>query len=115
MEFRSIAEDAPAPDPDGVVAQPFLDGAQCNVRVIRIGPGQTLVPHRHGSSDLMLYAVEGVGTIDNDRTQVAMSAGTLVYIRPDEELRIANEGSTGLTLMAFLAPPFPPRTAESST
>lgn len=109
MEFRSLTEDAPEFDPSGVVAVPFLDGAQSNVRVIRISPGQTLVPHRHGSSDLMLFAVEGVGTMDNDGAKVALPAGSLVYVRSDEELRISNEGSTGLTLLAFLAPPFPPR------
>ena len=109
MEFRSLAEDAPEFDPDGVVAAPFLDGDQCNVRVIRISPGQALVPHRHGSSDLMLFAVEGVGTMDTDGGKVALPAGSLAYVRPDEELKIANEGSTGLTLMAYLAPPFPPR------
>ncbi len=109
MEFRSLSEDGPAFDPDGVVAEPFLDGAQSNVRVIRISPGQTLVPHRHGSSDLMLFAVEGVGTIDSEDAKVTLPAGSLVYIRPEEELRIANEGPVGLTLMAFLAPPFPPR------
>ena len=109
MEFRSLAADAPDYDPDRVVAAPFLDGAQSNVRVIRISPGQTLVPHRHGSSDLMLFAVEGDGMLDNEATQVALPAGSLVYIRPDEELRISNAGSVGLTLMAFLAPPFPPR------
>lgn len=109
MEFRSLTEHAPEFDPDRVVAEPFLDGAQSNVRVIRISPGQTLVPHRHGSSDLMLFAVEGVGTLDNEGTEIELPAGSLVYIRPDEELRISNAGSVGLTLMAFLAPPFPPR------
>lgn len=109
MEFRSLAEDAPEFDPNGVVAEPFLDGSKCNVRVILISPGQTLVPHRHGSSDLMLFAVDGDGTIDTDGAKVALPAGSLVYVRSDEELRIANEGSAGLTLLAFLAPPFPPR------
>lgn len=110
MDFKSIADDAPAYDPDGVVAQPFLDGSQSNVRVIRISPGQKLVPHKHGSSDLMLYAVEGVGTMDTDDGEVSFPAGSLVYVRSDEELRIGNEGPDGLTLLAFLAPPFPPRT-----
>ncbi len=57
----------------------------------------------------MLFAVEGDGTIDTDGAKVELPAGSLVYIRPDEELRISNEGSAGLTLLAFLAPPFPPR------
>lgn len=109
MDFKSLAEDAPAYVPEGVVAQPFLEGSQSNVRVIRISPGQTLVPHRHGTSDLMLFAVEGVGTLDTDDGKVALPAGSLVYVGSEEELRIANDGSAGLTLLGFLAPPFPPR------
>ena len=61
--------DAPSFDPDRVIARPFLDGRQSNVRIIRLSPGQALPPHRHGA--------------------------------------------TGLTLLAFLAPNFPP--GESPT
>jgi hypothetical protein len=42
--------DAPGYDRDRVVAQPFLEGSQCNVRIIRLSPGQVLPPHTHGSS-----------------------------------------------------------------
>jgi quercetin dioxygenase-like cupin family protein len=86
-----------------------MEGSQCNVRLIRLSPGQTLPTHRHGESDLMLFAVEGDGIFFTDEGSVAFSAGTLVFYRGDEELRVTNEGQSGLTLLAFLAPPFPPR------
>ena len=63
----------------------------------------------------MLYAVEGEGTIDPDpgtagkSNGVAFPAGSLAYLRGAEVLRVANTGARGLTLLAFLAPPFPPR------
>ena len=101
--------EAPGYDSNRLVAEPLIEGSQSNVRVIRLSPGQTLPPHRHGSSDLMLFAVEGEGVLETDRGPVAFGAGSLAFYRGDEELRVSNEGRTGLTLLAFLAPPFPPR------
>ena len=101
--------DAPGYDSNRVVAQPLLGGSQSNVRIIRLSPGQALPPHRHGSSDLMLFAVEGEGVLETESGTVVFAAGSLAHYRGDEELRVSNEGQTGLTLLAFLAPPFPPR------
>ncbi|MFP3915346.1 MAG: cupin domain-containing protein [Actinomycetota bacterium] len=107
MQLVNLAE-APAYDPDRVVARPFLDGGKCNVRVIRLSPGQTLPPHTHGESDLMLLAAEGKGVLHTDDGPVPFPEGSLAYYRGEEELRVGNEEDTGLTLLAFLAPPFPP-------
>jgi quercetin dioxygenase-like cupin family protein len=101
--------DAPPYDPDRLVAAPFLDGRQSNVRVIRLSPGQALPPHTHGASELMLYAVEGSGELHTADGPVPFGAGSLAHYRGDEELKVTNDGETGLTLLAFLAPPFPPR------
>lgn len=108
MDILTLA-DAPDYDRERVVAEPFLEGSQSNVRVIRLSPGQALPPHTHGVSDLMLYAVEGEGVLTTPDGPVGFVAGSLAFYRGDEELRVANEGTTGLTLFAFLAPPFPPR------
>lgn len=108
MEIVSL-EDAPGFDVNAVIARPLLEGSRCNVRIIRLSPGQALPPHTHGASDLMLYAVEGEGTLASDAGTAPFVAGSLAYFRGDEELRVANAGETGLTLLAFLAPPFPPR------
>ncbi len=108
MQLARLVE-APSYDDAQVVAQPFLDAAQCTVRVIKLEPGQVLPPHTHGVSDLMLYVVEGAGRLDTSDGPVAFAAGSLAHLRGDEELRLANTGSDGMTLLAFLAPPFPPR------
>ena len=81
-------------DSDRVVAEPFLEGSQSNVRLIRLSPGQALPPHTHGSSDLMLFAVEGEGVLDTDAGRVGFGAGSLAFYRGDEELRVSNEGQT---------------------
>jgi quercetin dioxygenase-like cupin family protein len=111
MEIVSIG-DAPGYDVDAVVARSLLDGRQCNVRIIRLSPGQALPPHTHGASDLMLYAVEGEGALASDAGTVPFAAGSIAHLRGDEELRVANAGEAGLTLLAFLAPPFPPRASS---
>ena len=103
--------DASAYDPERLVAEPFLDGTQLNSRVIRLSPGQVLPPHTHGESELMLYVVEGEGVLETDHGPVRFRPGSLVLLTGDEELRMANDGETGLTLLAFLAPPFPPPAA----
>jgi len=100
---------APGYDDNRVIAEPLLEGSQSNVRIIRLSPGQALPPHRHGSSDLMLFAVEGEAVLETETGTVSFSAGSLAFYRGDEELRVSNQGLSGVTLLAFLAPPFPPR------
>jgi quercetin dioxygenase-like cupin family protein len=104
--------DIPGYDNNKLIAQPFIEGSQSNVRVIKFSPGQALPPHRHGSSDLMLFAVEGEGVLQTENDPIAFAAGSLAFYRGDEELRVSNEGRVGLTLLAFLAPPFPPRSGS---
>lgn len=108
VEIISLS-DAPGYDSNRLIAEPLLEGSRSNVRIIRLSPGQSLPPHRHGASDLMLFAVEGEALLDTDDGPVGLGAGSLVFYRSDEELRVSNKGLTGVTLLAFLAPPFPPR------
>lgn len=108
MQLISLA-DTPAYDPERYVAHALLDAGHCSVRLIRLSPGQTLPPHTHGESDLMLYVVEGAGRIDTPDGPSSFDAGSLALLRGDEQLRVDNPGEAGMTLLAFLAPPFPPR------
>ena len=108
MDIVTLA-DAPAYDPERFVAIPFLDGTQCNARVIRLAPGQALPPHVHEPSELMLFVVEGDAVLRTDEGNVAFGAGSLARYSGVEELRVDNPGPSGVTLLAFLAPPFPPR------
>lgn len=108
MELVSLA-DAPAFDPDRFVAVPFLDGDLGNVRVIRLAAGQSLPPHTHEPSELMLYVVEGDALLDTEDGPVPFPAGSLARYVGAEELRVSNPGEAPVTLLAFLTPPFPPR------
>lgn len=98
-------------DSDRVVAVGILSGTHSNVRMIRLSPGQVLPPHTHDSSDLFLYVTEGVGQLDTPNGPVPFASGDLAHYRGDEELRVTCSGTTGMTLLAFLAPIFPPVTS----
>ncbi len=91
------------------MAVPFLDGALCNARLIRLWPGQALPPHTHEPSELMLFVTEGDAELDTEQGMVPFPAGSLALLEGSEELRVSNRGSAPVTLLAFLAPPFPPR------
>lgn len=78
--------------------------------MIRLGPGQALPPHTHGNSDLFFYVAEGAGELDTPNGPVPFSTGDLAQYRGDEELRVTNTTDVGMTLLAFLAPAFPPAT-----
>lgn len=95
-------------DTDRFVAVGVLAGTHSNVRMIRLAPGQALPPHTHATSDLFLYVIEGTGELDTTDGLVAIATGDLAQYRGDEELRVANTAEGGLTLLAFLAPVFPP-------
>jgi quercetin dioxygenase-like cupin family protein len=107
MEILDITGVAPY-DSERFVAQALAQGENSNVRIIRLSPGQTLPPHTHGDSDLFLFAVEGEGRIETESGPRPFPAGSLAVLRGTEGLRVANPNESGLTLLAFLAPPFPP-------
>src|ERR1700682_3964323 len=101
MKIVRIA-DVEHPGSAGLLARPLLEGDESNVRIIRLAAGHALPPHRHGHSDLMLYAVEGQGAIDSPGGSVPFEAGALASFRGDEELRVSNTGDSEMTLIAFL-------------
>jgi len=53
--------------------------------------------------------VEGDAVLETDDGTVPFPGGTLAVLRGDELLRASNPGTTPVTFLAFLAPPFPPR------
>lgn len=105
MKIARIA-DVEAPDASGLLARPFLEGEQSNVRIIRVAAGHALPPHRHGSSDLMLYVVSGQGELDTADGPSPFGAGSLAFYRGEEELRVRNAGNDELIMLAFLTPKF---------
>lgn len=96
-------------EPGKLDASELLEGEHSNVRLIRLSPGVALPPHDHAASDLMLFVVEGEATIETATGPERFEAGALACFDIGEELRVTNDSDFGVTLLAFLAPKFPPR------
>ena len=107
MEIVDLNAIAPY-DPDRFVAKQLASRQHGNVRIIRLAPGQSLPPHTHGVSDLFLFVVEGEAVLETDAGDRPFRAGTLAVLTGAEELRVTNRGDAGVTLLAFLTPPYPP-------
>jgi hypothetical protein len=110
IEIISL-DDAPGYDSDRLVAQPLIERSVSNVRIIRLSPSQVLPPHRHGASDLDALRRGGRRSPRNCERPVGLGAGSIAFHAGDEEPRVSNAGQVDCTLLAFLAPPFPPRYA----
>jgi quercetin dioxygenase-like cupin family protein len=105
MRLASI-QDVEHPAQGKFLALALLEGDQSNVRIIRLAGGQALPPHRHGTSNLMLYVVEGLGELNTSTGAVSFTAGQVAFYRGDEELSVRNLDTAEMTLLAFLAPKF---------
>src|ERR1039458_2586454 len=99
--------DIPAYDKEKLIAQPLIDGSQSNVRVIKLSPGQALPPHRHGSSDLMLFVVEGEGVLQSENGTVAFAAGSSPFLEGGGEPGRPNQGQVGSPRAGFPPPAIP--------
>lgn len=108
MKLASIHDVEHAAD-GTFLAQPLIEGDQSNVRIIRLAGGQALPPHRHASSDLMLYVVDGQGELETPTSVMPFAAGQIAFYQGAEELKVRNTGTTEMTLLAFLSPKFATR------
>lgn len=107
MQIVDLTDFAPY-DEQKFVATGVLSGESGNVRIIRLAPGQTLPTHTHGVSDLFLYVANGVASFTEDEQVSEVASPALVQLAGSEELKVSNQGTDGVTLLAFLAPVFPP-------
>jgi quercetin dioxygenase-like cupin family protein len=108
MQIKNISQ-ASDFNPEKYVAEEFLEGTESNVRIIKLAPGTTLPPHKHGTSDLMLYVAAGTAQLETENGPVEFSFGDLAFISHEEELRVSNQKTDGVILLAFLTPKFPSR------
>jgi quercetin dioxygenase-like cupin family protein len=104
--------DGPDFDREKAATAELVRGDRASVRMIRIAAGQSLPAHSHGESELMLYVSEGTAILGEEDAEVLAPAGTIAHLRGEEVLRVRCEDAPGVTLLAFLAPPFPPRSGQ---
>jgi quercetin dioxygenase-like cupin family protein len=71
--------------------------------VLNFLPGQELPPHRHPGSRVILWAMEGCGTIRVDGRAEPFARGDAVQCEAGEELSISNTGTEPMSVAVLLA------------
>ena len=66
-------------------------------------PGQNTVEHHHVGQDEIYYFLEGDGSVTVDGEEIAVEAGSVVYI-PAEAKHSVQAGKTRLVLVFFKTP-----------
>lgn len=77
---------------------------QALVFVLTFSPGQTLPPHKHPGSAVVLTISAGSGELEVDKTGSPVVQGDVLLVSGDEELAIRNTGSEALVVLVTLSP-----------
>jgi quercetin dioxygenase-like cupin family protein len=74
------------------------------VFVLNFEPGQTLPPHNHADSEVVLTVLSGEGQATIDGRAQPLRAGSLLQCDGAETLSVENTGASRLSLLVFLYP-----------
>jgi quercetin dioxygenase-like cupin family protein len=75
-----------------------LVGADLNVNLVRLLPGEYLEAHINTEVDVLLVGLGGTGTVELDGGDEPLDAGSAVYI-PKNARRAIRAGSQGVTYL----------------
>ena len=103
---REAARQAVAPNPSRPAIAVLHDTADIRQVVFRIAPGQSVPPHRSGST-VLLTVLEGAGMLSGEEDGVSIEhhcvTGDLIAYEPNELHGMRAEGET-LLLLATITP-----------
>ena len=68
-----------------------------------IPPGQTISPHRHPDTEEILFIHRGSGRAWLDGREARVEAGSTIFMPPNTGVRLTNDGSESLSLVAVFA------------
>lgn len=74
------------------------------VFLLTFTPGQSLPPHRHPGSAVMLQVWSGTGLLITDGQESPIAQGDALFVTGDEELAIKSTGDQPLTVLVTLSP-----------
>lgn len=105
-EPRAAAREAVASSPSRPAMAVLHDTADVRQLVFRIAPGQSVPPHRSGST-VLLTVLEGAGVLSGEDAGVSVDhhcvTGDIVAYEPNELHGMRAEGET-LLLLATITP-----------
>jgi quercetin dioxygenase-like cupin family protein len=102
IHLRTAAADAVAADPRRPATAIVHDSADARSIIFRIGPGQTVPPHRSAST-VMLTVMAGRGTVSGVDKETPVAAGDVIVYEPNE-LHGMRAGDDTLVLLATISP-----------
>lgn len=102
LDPGAIAAGAVAPRPGRPATAIVHDSSDARVVVFRLAPGEEVPPHTSPST-VMLFVLDGTGTVLGPNAECAVQPGTLVTYEPNE--RHGMRATTGpLVVLATIAP-----------
>ena len=97
-----------APIPNGPVAEVLVDeqagAGQLGVAHVTIPPGGGMPEHAHGESTVLVVPLAGELLIATGEHHEKVTPGVVVLLDHGERVRLANETSEPLSLLAVFAP-----------
>lgn len=80
----------------GVIAS--LVGADLNVNLVRLLPGESLEAHINSEVDVLLVGIAGAGAVELDGGDESLDAGSAIYV-PKNARRAIRASSHGVTYL----------------
>ncbi|MDP4088471.1 MAG: cupin domain-containing protein [Bacillota bacterium] len=72
--------------------------------VLNLRPGQSVPPHNHEHSDLLVYVVMGQGELTADEKTVEVAHGDVIHCDGKEMFSLKNTGDMDMSCFIVLAP-----------
>jgi quercetin dioxygenase-like cupin family protein len=72
--------------------------------VLNLKPGQTLPPHTHESSELIVHVITGEGDVTVDKNVHKVSGGDVLFCKGEEVFSVKNTGEADMSCFVIIAP-----------
>ena len=86
-------------DPERIGSQHITFG------IAEIPEGSGLPWHVHQGTEEVIYVLQGIGSAQSDTEIKGIRAGSVLYMEPNLNHRIVNEGKGGMKLLCAFSPP----------
>jgi quercetin dioxygenase-like cupin family protein len=91
--------------PEGKLAKRMIyKDSQVIAFILNIAPGQSLPPHTHFTSTLLLQVLSGNGVLHVDGQPFALAEKQLVQLEGPEKMSVYNTGEQTLVLYVTISP-----------
>lgn len=72
--------------------------------VLNLRPGQTLPPHTHENSELIVHVITGSGEVTVDNNTHEATQGDVLFCKGEEVFSLKNTGDADMSCFVIIAP-----------